>query len=277
MRSRCANFSPCYSALVQMNNTEHFVFPGCFCDLPKARSTLELARNAVRLDPVDSRAHLCLGWSQAMLMQYAEASVHVDLACELNGNDPWTLLSAASCQGFCGNFDHGNELLAEALKVSWAPTPLYWPYRAVLQFLRGNYQDAIEGIDRSNNVAKTLGGWKVAALFHLGRTDEAGSRHNGFSTPFARHGTAARRRATSKSPAGCCTRIRSPAARTGNACAMEFTARASRSTAWSIKRGETPYCGCQPQNLIVYSPTRLEWNTSLSVVGRKAEFSISSP
>ena len=167
------NFSPCYSALVQMNNTEHFVFPGLLRDLPKARSTLELARNAVRLDPVDSRAHLCLGWSQAMLMQYAEASVHVDLACELNGNDPWTLLSAASCQGFCGNVDHGNELLAEALKVSWAPTPLYWPYRAVLQFLRGNYQDAIEGIDRSNNVAKTLGGWKVAALFHLGRTDEA--------------------------------------------------------------------------------------------------------
>ncbi len=167
------NFSPCYSALVQMNNTEHFVFPGHFRDLAKARSTLDLARTAVRLDPVDSRAQLCLGWSQAMLMQYAEASVHADLACELNGNDPWTLLSAASCQGFCGNFDRGSELVAEAVKVSWAPTPLHWPYRAVLQFLHGNYLEAIEGIDRAGNVAKTLPGWKAAALFHLGRKDEA--------------------------------------------------------------------------------------------------------
>lgn len=167
------NFSPCYSALVQMNNTEHFVFPGHFRDLSRARSTLDLARTAVRLDPVDSRAQLCLGWSQAMLMQYAEASVHVDLACELNGNDPWTLLSAASCQGFCGNFDRGNELVAEAVKVAWAPTPLHWPYRAVLQFLRGNYPEAIDGIDRAGNVAKTLPGWKAAALFHLGRKGEA--------------------------------------------------------------------------------------------------------
>lgn len=167
------NFSPCYSALVQLNNTEHLVFPGLFRDLTKARSTLELARTAVQLDPVDSRAQLCLGWSQAMLMQYSDASGHIDLACELNGNDPWTLLSAASCQGFCGNFERGTELVAEALKVSWTPPPLHWPYRAVLQFMRGNYQDAIEGIDRASNVAKTLPGWKAAALFHLGRTEEA--------------------------------------------------------------------------------------------------------
>ena len=121
------NFSPCYSALVQLNNTEHLVFPGLFRDLTKARSTLELARTAVQLDPVDSRAQLCLGWSQAMLMQYSDASGHIDLACELNGNDPWTLLSAASCQGFCGNFERGTELVAEALKVSWTPPPLHWP------------------------------------------------------------------------------------------------------------------------------------------------------
>jgi DNA-binding SARP family transcriptional activator len=167
------NFSPCYSALVQMKSTEHFVFPGLFRDLAKAKSTLDLAQTAVRLDPIDSRAQLCLGWSQVMLMQYAEASVHMDLACELNANDPWTLLSAASCHGFCGNFDRGNELVAEVLKVSWASTPLHWPYRAVLQFMCGNYREAIEGIDRANNVAKTLPGWKAAALFHLGRRDEA--------------------------------------------------------------------------------------------------------
>ena len=46
-------FSPCYSSLVQMNNIEHFVHPGIFRDLEKAKATLELAKTAVQLDPVD--------------------------------------------------------------------------------------------------------------------------------------------------------------------------------------------------------------------------------
>ena len=48
-------FSPCYSSLVQMNNNEHFVHPGLFRDLDKAKATLELAKRAVQLDPVDSQ------------------------------------------------------------------------------------------------------------------------------------------------------------------------------------------------------------------------------
>ena len=83
-------FSPCYSSLVQMNNIEHFVHPGRFRDLGKARATLELAKTAVQLDPVDSRAHLCCGWSHVMAFREAEAASHMELACELNDNDPWT-------------------------------------------------------------------------------------------------------------------------------------------------------------------------------------------
>ena len=88
-------FSPCYSSLVQMNNIEHFVHPGFLRDLDKARATLELAKTAVQLDPVDSRAHLCCGWSYVMALREAEAAPHMELACELNDNDPWTLLSCA--------------------------------------------------------------------------------------------------------------------------------------------------------------------------------------
>ena len=88
-------FSPCYSSLVQMNNIEHFVHPGLFRDLGKAKATLELAKRAVQLDPVDSSAHLCCGWSYVMALRKAEAAPHMELACELNDNDPWTLLSCA--------------------------------------------------------------------------------------------------------------------------------------------------------------------------------------
>src|SRR6202051_2653326 len=44
-------FSPCYSGLVQMYNSEHFVHPGLFRDLGTAKATLELAKRAVQLDP----------------------------------------------------------------------------------------------------------------------------------------------------------------------------------------------------------------------------------
>jgi DNA-binding SARP family transcriptional activator len=67
-------FSPCYSSLVQMNNVEHFVHPGIFRDRGKARATLELAKTAVQLDPVDSRAHLCCGWSHVMALRETEAA-----------------------------------------------------------------------------------------------------------------------------------------------------------------------------------------------------------
>ncbi len=78
-----------------MNNIEHLVHPGLSRDLEKARTTLELAKTAVQLDPVDLRAHLCCGWSYMMALREAEAAPHMQLACELNDNDPWTLLSGA--------------------------------------------------------------------------------------------------------------------------------------------------------------------------------------
>src|SRR3979411_2915684 len=67
-------FSPCYSSLVQMTNIEHFVHPGLVHDLEKARTTLELAKPPVQLDPVDSRAHLCCGLSHVMVGRDAEAA-----------------------------------------------------------------------------------------------------------------------------------------------------------------------------------------------------------
>ena len=75
-----SNFSPAYSSLVQMHNSVHFAHPGVFRDPEQARQTLELAKTAVQLDPVDSRAQLCLGWAYAMAKQNAQAELHMDLA-----------------------------------------------------------------------------------------------------------------------------------------------------------------------------------------------------
>ena len=167
------NFSPAYSSLVQMHNSVHFAHPGVFRDPEQARQTVELARTAVQLDPVDSRAQLCLGWAYAMSKQYVQAEVHMDLARELNENDAWTLTSAALFNAFCGRFDRARLLASEALDASLAPTPTQWAYQAMIRFLLGDYSGVIEATDRANDVIKTMPGWRASALFHLGRQDEA--------------------------------------------------------------------------------------------------------
>lgn len=167
------NFSPAYSSLVQLNNTVHFVYPGVFRDPTKAKETLELARTAVQLDPVDSRAQLCLGWAYSMSHQFEQAEVHMDLARELNENDSWTLTSAALFAGFYGAFDKAHTLGQEALDATLAPTPLLWAYLAMIRFMCGDYVDAIEATDRANDAIRTMPAWRAAALLHLGRNAEA--------------------------------------------------------------------------------------------------------
>jgi DNA-binding SARP family transcriptional activator/tetratricopeptide (TPR) repeat protein len=165
-------YSPCYSSLVQMNNIEHLVHPGVFRDLGKAKATLELAKTAVQLDPVDSRAHLCCGWSYAMALREAEAEPHMDLACELNDNDPWTLLSSALYCVYCGSIDQARLRAEQSLALSPAPPDLGWGYHAIIRFLCGDYAGALEACGRSHGV-QILPAWRAAALFHLGQSDMA--------------------------------------------------------------------------------------------------------
>jgi DNA-binding SARP family transcriptional activator len=161
-------FSPCYSSLVQMNNIEHFVHPGFFRDRGKAKETLELAKMAVQLDPVDSRAHLCCGWSYVMAFRDAEAAPHMELACELNDNDPWTLLSAAAYYAFCGSMEQAQLRADQSLSLSPVPSYLEWGYHGIIRFLCGDYAGAIEACDRAHGVIKTLPAWRAAALHELG-------------------------------------------------------------------------------------------------------------
>jgi DNA-binding SARP family transcriptional activator len=166
-------FSPFYSSLVQMNNIEHLVHPGVFRDLEKTRATLELAKKSVELDPVDSRAHLCCGWSHTFALREAEAAPHMDLACELNDNDPWTLLSSAHFCAFCGSIELAQLRSSQSLALSLAPSRLEWGYHCINRFLCGDYAGAIEASDRAYNVIQTLPAWRAAALFELGQVEAA--------------------------------------------------------------------------------------------------------
>ncbi|WP_210253796.1 BTAD domain-containing putative transcriptional regulator [Bradyrhizobium sp. S69] len=161
-------FSPCYSSLVQMNNIEHLVHAGLFRDLDKAKTTLELAKTAVQLDPVDSRAHLCCGWSYVMALREAEAAPHMELACELNDNDPWTLLSAAHYYAFCGSIEQASRLAEQSLALSPAPSYLGWAYHGTIRFICGDYAGALAASDRAHGATHLVPAWRAATLFRLG-------------------------------------------------------------------------------------------------------------
>jgi DNA-binding SARP family transcriptional activator/TolB-like protein len=162
------SFSPAYSSLVQINNIEHFVHPGLFRDREKAKVTLDLAKAAVQLDPVDSRAHLCYGWSSVMARREAEAAPHMDLACELNDNDPWTLLSCALYCAFCGSIEQAQLRASQSLALSLAPSYLEWAYHGTIRFLCGDYAGALAACDRAHSATHLLPAWRAAALFRLG-------------------------------------------------------------------------------------------------------------
>jgi DNA-binding SARP family transcriptional activator/TolB-like protein len=163
------SFSPGYSSLVQINNIEHFVHPGLFFDRSKAKAMVELAKTAVQLDPVDSRAHLCYGWSNVMALRDSEAAPHMELACELNDNDPWTLLSCALYCAFCGSIEQAQRRAQQSLALSRAPSQLEWAYHVLIRFLCGDYAGAFEAGDRAAGAIRIMPAWRAAVLFHLGQ------------------------------------------------------------------------------------------------------------
>jgi DNA-binding SARP family transcriptional activator/TolB-like protein len=167
------SFSPLYSGLAQMNNAVHFVQPGMFRNPVEAARTLTLAQKAVALDPLDSRAELCLGWALAMSGRFASAKIHMDLACELNVNDPWTLVSAALFHALCDNNARAGELSSMALETTLVPSPRHWVYEASIRYLRGDNDGVVAAADRAEDAVLTLHGWRAAALANLGRIDEA--------------------------------------------------------------------------------------------------------
>jgi hypothetical protein len=161
------DFAPAYSSLAQLNNAYHLAMPGIFRDRGRIEEALSCAREAARLDPIDSRSQLCLGWSHAMAMQYEQALIFITLAYELNENDPWTLMSSAGCFAVCGEPERAKEIAAHALQLPLAPSPLQWAYHVSIRFMAADYEGVVRAATAAGDVSY-VPGYKAAALFHLG-------------------------------------------------------------------------------------------------------------
>jgi DNA-binding SARP family transcriptional activator len=167
------SFAPAYGGLADLNNMQHIAHPGVLRTAESDRVALGYAREAVRLDPSDMRAHRCLAWSHSMMKQFDQAIMHIEVAHELNPNDSWNAISAATLLAFCGKPERASELAALAMDMTLAPSLTHWIYHATIDYLRGDYEAAIRGADLSQNAVWHVSALRAAALAMLGRSDEA--------------------------------------------------------------------------------------------------------
>ncbi|MBO6561300.1 MAG: hypothetical protein JJ959_12225 [Nisaea sp.] len=170
---RAPDFAPAYSSLVQLKNARHIVHPGVFRKRENQASALGLAWTAAKLDPVDSRTHLCLAWAYAFDEQFEPAEMHFDLARELNDLDPWTLLSVAQGLAFLGDDIRAEKLAAEGMANCVEPLPLHWGYLAGVKFFLADYEGALEAATLAGDFLCNNGAWRAASLVQLGRAKEA--------------------------------------------------------------------------------------------------------
>jgi DNA-binding SARP family transcriptional activator len=162
-------FAPAYSSLAQLNNSAHIALPGVLRNQQLTDVALGFAREAARLDPIDSRSQLCLGWSHAMSKQYEQATIHMSLAHELNENDAWTLVSSANCLAFCAEYAKASEIAARVLQLPMAPSAMQWSYQTAIRFIVGDYAGCVDAAAAAgDHINPNVPAWRTAALYHLG-------------------------------------------------------------------------------------------------------------
>jgi DNA-binding SARP family transcriptional activator/TolB-like protein len=171
--SDAPTFSPAYSSLAQLENLEHIALPGMMRTSEREKLALEHARQAVRLDPFDSRAHLSLGWSSAMNGLFDQGVHRYQTALELNANDAWTINSAALGLAYCGHVARSVELIERSLDLGLEPSNYHWAYQGPIWFLCGDYGRAVHAFTRAENVITDMAAWDAASLAYLGRIEEA--------------------------------------------------------------------------------------------------------
>jgi DNA-binding SARP family transcriptional activator/TolB-like protein len=180
-------FAPAYASLVGILNSRHLVYPGVERNAALHAEALELAKIAVQLDPLDTRCQLCLGWSQALNGSGDRAGLAFQLACDVNPNDPWTLVSAALGLAYCGEAKRARSYADTALDLGLGISRLHWAYQASTRFVLGDYEATVEAAENAGDALVHIGGLRAAALALAGRRDEGRREGRRFVETIAEH------------------------------------------------------------------------------------------
>jgi DNA-binding SARP family transcriptional activator len=167
------NFAAAMVALAQSLNSRPVIFPGARHSAEKIADALELTARAVRLDPLDSRTHLARAWAHSMAGAFSAALSHLDLALDLNENDPWTIISAGLGYAFADQQDRARELIGQAQAFGMRHSRAAQGYIAVASYLFGDYAASKHAADVAGDAIINLPAWAAASQMHMGHPGEA--------------------------------------------------------------------------------------------------------
>ena len=160
-------------ALAQSINARPIVYPGKRRRPERLQESLDLTSRAVSLDPLDSRTHLCRSWSHAIAGSHSAALSHLDLALDLNENDPWTIISAALGFAFAGEIERARNLVAQARGFGMRHSRAAQGYIATATYLIGDLQGSVAAAEVAGDAIINLPAWQAASRIRLGDVDGA--------------------------------------------------------------------------------------------------------
>jgi class 3 adenylate cyclase len=134
------------------------------------------AKEAVRLDPLDSRNHVYLGWWYLLNRQFDRGERHFERAGELNPHDATTLIARAQACAYLGRGEESLILANQALGlVPYQPDHYYYAYLATVYFAVRDYGRTLGAVAAARDLLPEVGAWRIAANVHLGRVREGES------------------------------------------------------------------------------------------------------
>jgi TolB-like protein/class 3 adenylate cyclase/tetratricopeptide (TPR) repeat protein len=137
--------------------------------------SLEAARRAVEIDPMDAGAHLVLGQMLVYVGDLARSKAEFDTALRLNPNSADILAIYAGTASAFGEAERGAEMADQAMRLNpnypIAQSGAYY----FAYFMAGRYEDALRILDRQPAENRTMYGWvmRAATLAKLGERDKA--------------------------------------------------------------------------------------------------------
>jgi len=166
-------FAPALVALAQINNSRPIVYPGRPMRRERIEESLALTAQAVTIDPLDSRAHLCRSWAHAMTGAHFAALSHLDLALDLNENDPWTLISAALGFAFAGETEKARRLVEQTQNFGMRYSRAAQGYISNTLFLIGDYEGSSVAAEVAGDAIINLPAWQAAGRMRCGDPEGA--------------------------------------------------------------------------------------------------------
>ncbi len=161
-------------AYAGLSRTHNFDWKYAWVDEPEQAldTALELAKKAVSLDPLDSRAYSELGFAYLYRKEVDLAIASYRRALELNPNDADAMAELADALVYDDKSEQALEMFERAMRLNPYYPDWYLHYKADALFSLGRYDETIAVIlsmSEPLNCARML----TAALARQGRRDEA--------------------------------------------------------------------------------------------------------